>query len=113
MLDIHQVDEINVVSLKEGDRLNAPIAEAIREELTELFSQPKTNVIFKLEGIAFIDSTGFSVFLSALKAANNNYGQFKICNVSPELMQLFNLLQLHNVFEIYDELQACLDSFNC
>ncbi len=54
---------------------------------------------------------GFGVFLSALKAASNNYGQFKICNVSPEVMELFKLLQLHHVFEIYDELDACLESF--
>jgi hypothetical protein len=27
-------------------------------------------------------------------------------------MELFKLLQLHHVFEIYDELNPCLKSFN-
>jgi anti-sigma B factor antagonist len=70
------------------------------------------NLVFDLKGITFIDSSGFGVLLSALKAASNNYGQFKICNVNSDVMELFKLLQLHHVFEIYDELDACLKSFN-
>ena len=69
------------------------------------------NLAFDLRGISFIDSSGFGVFLSALKASSNNYGQFKICNASEEVMELFKLLQLHHVFEIYDELNACIESF--
>ena len=58
-----------------------------------------------------LTSSGFGVFLSALKAASNNYGQFKICNVNKDVTELFRLLQLHHVFEIYDELDACIASF--
>ena len=47
-----------------------------------------------------------------MKAANNNVGQFKLCNATEDVMELFKLLQLHHVFEIYDELDACLASFN-
>ena len=112
MLDTRNIDDVIVVSLKDTNRFNAPIAEPVKEHLIELFSRPNVNLAFSLEGISFIDSSGFGVFLSALKAASNNYGQFKICNVNTEVMELFKLLQLHHVFEIYDELEPCLKSFN-
>ncbi|MFC2098789.1 hypothetical protein ACFLSP_03480, partial [Bacteroidota bacterium] len=35
-----------------------------------------------------VDSTGFGVFLSIMKTANNNYGFFKICNINAEVMEL-------------------------
>jgi len=54
----------------------------------------------------------FGVFLSILKTANNNHGQFKLCNIEPEVMELFRLLQLHNVFEIHNNLEDCIKSFN-
>jgi len=72
----------------------------VKESLLEHFNKPNVNLIFDLQGISFIDSSGFGVFLSAMKAANNNYGQFKICNVDEEVMELFKLLQLHHVFEL-------------
>ena len=112
MLVAKEINDILVVRLKDAQRLNALITEAVKEQLLGYFNKPNTLVVFDLQGVSFIDSSGFGVFLSAMKAANNNYGQFKICNVNSELMELFKLLQLHHVFEIYNELDACLESFN-
>jgi anti-sigma B factor antagonist len=83
----------------------------VKEKLLELFSKPNIRLIFDLEGVKFIDSSGFGVFLAAVKAAGNTNGQFKICNLSGELVELFKLLQLHHVIEIYDRLEPCLLSF--
>jgi anti-anti-sigma factor len=112
MLKTKRINDILVVSLKDSQRLNAMIAEPVKDVLLELYNKPNTRLVFDLKDISFIDSSGFGVFLSAMKAANNNYGQFKICNVNSEVMELFKLLQLHHVFEIYDELESCLKSFN-
>jgi anti-sigma B factor antagonist len=112
MLETRNINDVIVVSLKDTNRLNALITEPVKESLLEFYNKPNVNLTFNLEGITFIDSSGFGVFLSALKAANNNYGQFKICNVDVEVMELFKLLQLHHVFEIYDTLDSCVESFN-
>lgn len=112
MLETRTINDTIVVNLKDTNRLNSLITEPVKEHLLELFNKPNVNLVFDLKGISFIDSSGFGVFLSALKAASNNYGQFKICNVDSEVMELFKLLQLHHVFELYDKLDACLESFN-
>jgi anti-sigma B factor antagonist len=112
MLETRKIDDVIVVRLKHGNRLNALIAEPVKESLLEHFQKPNVKMAFDLEGVTFIDSSGFGVFLSALKAASNNHGAFKICNVNGEVMELFKLLQLHHVFEIYDDLDACIRSFN-
>jgi anti-sigma B factor antagonist len=112
MLEAKNIKDILVVSLKKTTRLNALIVEAVKDQLLEFYNKPNARVVFDLKGIKYIDSSGFGVFLSAVKAANNNYGQFKICNVNPEVMELFRLLQLHHLFEIYDELGPCLESFD-
>lgn len=111
MLEIKEVQDVLIAKLKDSERLNALVTEPIREKLLELFSRSNTKLIFDLQGISFIDSTGFALFLQANKAANNNNGSFKICNVSSDVMELFRLLQLHHVFELYDGLDACLKSF--
>ena len=112
MLETKNINDILVVSLKNSQRLNAMISEPVKVQLLEHYNKPNTNLVFDLQGISFIDSTGFGVLLSIMKAANNNNGQFKICNVDSDVMELFKLLQLHHVFEIYDELNPCLKSFN-
>jgi len=111
MLKTEKINDIIVVSFENISRFNALITEPIKEEIKSFFNKPQTKLVLNLEGIEFIDSSGFGVFLSIMKTANNNFGQFKICNVVPDVMDLFKLLQLHNVFEIYTNLDDCIKSF--
>ena len=111
MLKTETIQDIIVVRFDNVNRFNALIAEPVKEQLKEYFNKPKTKLILNLESIDFVDSTGFGVFLSIMKTANNNYGFFKICNINAEVMELFKLLQLHNVFEIYGSLEDCVESF--
>ncbi len=112
MLKIENKDDIIIVSFNGVNRFNALITEQVKEEIKSLFSSPNTKLILDLSGIQFIDSSGFGVFLSIMKTANNNYGYFKISNINEEVMELFKLLQLHNVFEIYNLREDALKSFN-
>ena len=111
MLKTETIQDIIVVRFDNVNRFNALISEPVKEQLKEYFNKPKTKLILNLENIDFVDSTGFGVSLSIMKTANNNYGFFKICNINPEVMELFKLLQLHNVFEIYNSLEDCVESF--
>lgn len=111
MLKTEKTDGILIVSFNNVNRFNALITEPVKEEIKALFHTPNTKLILSLEGINFIDSSGFGVFLSIMKTANNNYGFFKICNISEDVMELFKLLQLHNVFEIYNTTEDALKSY--
>lgn len=111
MLNIENINDITVVTFKDTNRFNALVAEQVKEEIKGLFSSPHTRLVLDLTGIQFIDSSGFGVFLSIMKTANNSYGSFKICNINEEVMELFKLLQLHNVFEIYNKREDALKSF--
>ena len=111
MLKTEVINNINVVTFNGVTRFNALITESVKLELNSFFNKPGTRLILDLDGINFIDSTGFGVFLSVMKTANNSHGQFKICNIASEVMELFKLLQLHNVFEIYGNRNDCLKSF--
>lgn len=112
MLRKERKNGILIVTFNNISRFNALIAEPVKEELKKLLSTPNTDLILNLEGVRFVDSSGFGVFLSAMKTANNNSGSFKLCNIAPEVMELFKLLQLHNVFEIFNTLDDCLKSYS-
>ena len=112
MLKIENSNDITIVSFTGTNRFNALITESVKAELKALFTSPNTKLILDLSEIQFIDSSGFGVFLSIMKTANNSYGYFKISNISEEVMELFKLLQLHNVFEIYNKREDALKSFH-
>lgn len=112
MLESKETNGIIIVHFESTDRFNALITEAVKENLLGYFKAAGTKLILDLQGIKFIDSSGFNVLLMAMKAAKNSNGEFKICNVDEEVMELFQVLHLHSVFEIHTSLEECLDSFD-
>lgn len=112
MIKVEKNNGVLIARFTDEDRFNALIAEPVKEMLIGYFTKPGTKLIINLEGIKFIDSSGFGVFLSLMKAANNNNGALKICNLKSDVKELFQVLQLHNVFDICDTVEECIASFN-
>ena len=111
MINIEKKDKIDVVSFS-VNKINALITEEIRNEINNVFEIPNSRVIIDLTGVEYIDSSGFGCFLSIMKAARNNYGILKFANPEPNVMELFQTLHLHTVFQIYNGLNVCIDSFS-
>ena len=87
MLKTERVNGVLIVTFNNVSRFNALIAEPVKEELKKLLSTANTDLILNLDGVRFVDSSGFGVFLSAMKTANNNSGSFKLCNIAPEYIR--------------------------
>lgn len=112
MVIIEKIDNnIDHVSFNKIEKLNAIVAEDIKSELLKLFDVPNSKVIIDLGGIKYIDSTGFGCFLTAMKAARNNYGKLKICNIQTDVESVFQALQLHTVLDLHNDIDSCINSF--
>ena len=104
-----KINDVIVASFDESiTKFNTLITEETKKALNDLFEQPGTQLIMDLKGIKYIDSSGFGVFLSAMKTAKNSDGTFKICHINPDVLELFKLLQLHNIFDLCNTLEECL-----
>lgn len=102
---------VEVLSFDNVSKLNILVAQSLKEEITQYLNKEGKNIVLNLDGIEYVDSSGFGALLSILRNAKNNNSNFKICNVSQDVMELVKLLQLHNVFEIHDSVEECVASF--
>jgi anti-anti-sigma factor len=89
------------VELFQVDRLNTLFSELVKEQLKELVEEPGRTVIFNLEGIRFIDSSGFEVLRTITEHAGQYGSEFKLCNLSADVKELMVLLELE------EELSVC------
>jgi anti-sigma B factor antagonist len=111
MLKSETSGEIIICSFDQSNKLNAINAESVKTEAGRFFETAGTRLILDMQNIVFIDSSGFGALLSILKKARKNEGTFRICTLSPEVKALFKLLQLHTIFEIFENREECLKSY--
>ncbi len=82
------------VELFQVNRLNTLFSDLVKKQLQELVEEPGISVIFNLEGISFIDSSGFDVLKIITEYARQHESEFKLCNVTDEVKELLVLLEL-------------------
>jgi anti-sigma B factor antagonist len=109
MINIEKRGKIDIISFT-VNKIDALITDEIREDISKVFDNSNSRVIIDLTGVEYIDSSGFGCFLTAMRAARNNYGILKFSNPEPRIMELFEALHLHTVFQICDDLEACIRS---
>ena len=107
MVNIERREKIDIISFN-INKIDAMITEEITRSINKVFENTHSRVIIDLRGVAYIDSSGFSCFLSAHRAARNSFGVLKIANPEPRIMNLFQSLHLDTVFQIYDDLDTCI-----
>lgn len=110
MVNIEKKDKIDIVSFS-VKKIDALITDDIRESISKVFEDSNARVIIDLSGVTYIDSSGFGCFLAVMKAARNNYGILKFAKPEPVIMELFQTLHLHTIFQIYDDMETCVTSF--
>jgi anti-sigma B factor antagonist len=110
MINIEKRDKIDIVSFS-VNKINALITDEIRDEIEKLSGTSNSKIIVDLKGVEYIDSSGFSCFLSVIRSVRNNYGIIKFANPDPKVMELFKMLHLNTVFHIFDDLDTCIRSF--
>jgi anti-sigma B factor antagonist len=101
---------VDVVKLPQ--RLVMANAPAVRKELLELIDTDHHHLVLDLGEVAFVDSSGLSVLVSALKAAHKVKGSVVLLNLTDDVRALIELTRMHEVFQIFADQQAAIDQLS-
>ena len=99
MLKIAKEENQYRVELFQVNRLNTLFSDLVKQQLFELVEEPGVSVVFNLEDIRFIDSSGFDVLLEVSDRARMHGSQFSLCNISDDVRELLNMMELEDRFD--------------
>lgn len=99
MLKIAKEENQCRVELFQVNKLNTLFSELVKQQLIELLSESGASVVFDLEGIHFIDSSGFDVLLEVSDRARQAGSRFQLCNITDDVRELIMLLELEDSFD--------------
>lgn len=84
---------------------------ALRGKVRELVETGHTKILLNLADVSYVDSTGLSTLVSLYTTARNQGGTVKLLNLTKRLRDLLQITRLSTVFDIYDDLEMALQSF--
>ncbi len=93
-----------------GGFLDAHTFEQMEEKIESLFDRGIHKVIVNLEKVNYISSAGCGVFIGAIGEAQDHGGDIVLLNPTPNVMEVFELLGLTQIFSFaktVDEARGC------
>jgi anti-sigma B factor antagonist len=92
----------NNLRISEIAELNAINASSFRDEVRAAMPSTPEVIEIDLSQTRFVDSSGLGALFALYKAANNGRDSvtLRLLNPRPSIQQLFELTQLHQLFEI-------------
>jgi anti-anti-sigma factor len=100
MITVDHIENTYLVSFFNTTKLNVLNAKETESQLIPLVNQQDSILTLNLNGIKFIDSSGFEMLLSLYKAAKIKNAKLNLINVSEDLTELIKLVELDQVFEL-------------
>ena len=95
----HEGNNLRVSDIVE---LNAINASSFRDEVRAAMPTAPETIEIDLAQTRFVDSSGLGALFALYKAANSSHDgvTLRLLNPRPSIQQLFELTQLHQLFEI-------------
>ena len=107
-----RIRELSGVSILDIDG-NVDINSAdIIEAVGLLTGRGSLNIIINLENVDLVDYSGLSILAVAYKSVVNHKGRLKFIHVPLSVIELFKVVKLDNVLEIYPDESSAIASFS-
>lgn len=100
-----------VTIIETEQRLDSLVGPKLKDVVKDLTANEGVQIIVDMKETQFIDSSGVGGLLSSLKLVMKSQGDIKIARPTPQALTLLRLTRLHRVFQIYDDLESAVKSF--
>ncbi|HSA93173.1 MAG TPA: STAS domain-containing protein [Terriglobales bacterium] len=109
-INVRKFTDVFVVQLR-GDLKIGDAVDGFRQTLEDLLNGGDTRIVVNIAQVPMIDSSGIGVLVRTLTSAKQRGGSLKLVSPSKLAMQTLKIVGLLNLFEIFDDEDAAVQSY--
>lgn len=102
-------DAIGILTF-EGEFTSAAIIREIDALNPVLEREDLRGLVFNLENVSFIDSSGMGWIIAVFRTLHEKDQQLHICNANPTIMEMFIMTGVDEIFSIHETKQQALQA---
>jgi len=109
-IDVRTQDQVKLVKLR-GKLHLGPALDRTNETIKDLLNAGESRLVLDLEEVPMIDSSGIGLLVRHLTMAKQRGGSLKLLKPSKFALQTLKLVRVLNLFEVFDDQQLAIASF--
>jgi len=109
-IEVRSQGQVKVVKLRGRLSLGEPV-DRLRATIEDLLGSGDSRLVFDLEEMGTVDSSGIGLLSKFLTATKQHGGSLKLVNPSKFVVQTLKLVGLLNLFEVFSDVPTAVASF--
>lgn len=111
-LEVEDIGEVTVVNFVDRKILDEQNIQKIGEDLFSLVDdQGKAKILLNFGNVEYLSSAALGKFITLNKKVQAAGGKLILCNIDPQIYEVFEITRLNKLFNIQKEEQAALQAF--
>src|SRR5215471_20499277 len=112
-LKVEQMAGVTVVQFLDKRILDEPTIQAIAEQLFSLVDDSgKRELLLNFHNVEYLSSAALGKLINLHKKLQGLQGKLAMCNVIPQIYEVFAITKLDKIFKIFPNEDAALEFFS-
>ena len=101
----------NGIIIKPQGFIDTATAPEIEKYIESALEQKKNKIAIDLEGVDFISSAGWGVFVSEIRDIRENNGDLILVNMMPDVYDVYELMEFSSILKSFDSIEEAISYF--
>ncbi len=111
-MDLKTRTEGNVTIIYLEGRLDIHHSSDIEDGINDLLkNNPEHHMLLNLSDVEYMSSSGLRIFVSTMRILKESKKLLKLCNMNSAVKKIFEVVELMDMFDIYNSEEEALQSF--
>ena len=111
-LEVEDIGDVTVVNFTDKKILDEQNIQIIGEQLFSLVEElGRRKLLLNFNNVEYLSSAALGKFITLSKKVQTAGGKLILCNIDPQIYEVFEITKLNKYFNIHKEEQAALQAF--
>jgi anti-sigma B factor antagonist len=111
-LEISEQRDVTLVKFSDGKILDASNIEELGTQLFDLVEKEnRKKMLLDFQNVEFLSSAALNKLIILDKKMKGVSGKLKLCSLRPEILEVFVITRLNQLFEIAEDEETALNAF--
>jgi anti-sigma B factor antagonist len=100
-----------IVVLKLRGLIDSGTSQLLEDKFKNLVTAENVRVVVDLQGVDYISSAGWGIFVGEIKGIRERNGDIKLAGMTPDVREVFDLLEFNTLLQPYDSKEDAVAVF--
>jgi anti-sigma B factor antagonist len=111
-LEVEDIGDVTIVTFTDKKILDEQNIQIIGEQLFSLVDElGRRKLLLNFRNVEYLSSAALGKLITLNKKVNAAGGKLVLCNIDPQIYEVFEITGLNRIFDIHKEEQTALQSF--